>query len=199
MESFTLRWPRVGILLGLGRNDLLRISDRVESIATAIVVIIAIVAIPMAAAVGTSIHETRSKANAEYVASLHHIKASVVGDGTPKRESLYKVVYSTPVRWNAAGGDRTATVQWSEMVRPEDHIMVWVNESGELTEGPAPVDQAARDGISIAIMLWSTVVAVSAGTTVDNGGSTSGELRSGIEHSTRWPTMKAGIDSTGLP
>ena len=163
MESFTLRWPRVGILLGLGRNDLLRISDRVESIATAIVVIIAIVAMPLAAAVGTSIHETRSKANTEYAASLHHIEASVVGDGMPKRASLDEVVYLTPVRWNAAGGGRTATVQWSERVHSGNHIMVWVNGSGELAEGPAPVDQAARDGISIAIMLWSTVVALSAG------------------------------------
>jgi hypothetical protein len=117
----------------------------------------------MAAAVGTSVHETRSKANADYAASLHHIKASVVGDGTQTRASPYKVVYSTPVRWNAAGGDSTATVQWSERVRAGDHIMVWVNESGEFTEGPAPVDQAARDGTSIAIMLWSTVVALSAG------------------------------------
>ena len=162
MESFTFRWPRVRLLLGLGRNDLLRISDRVESIATVVAILIAVLAIPAAAAIGTVVHEQRSATHAEYAASIRQTEANVVVDGRPIAAPRYEVVYSTPLRWNAAGRNHSATVDWPQRVRVGDHVMLWVNESGELTEAPASLGQAASDGIATAAVLWFTVSGLSA-------------------------------------
>lgn len=163
MESFMLRWPRVRVLSGLSRNGLLRISDRVESIATVLVILIAVIALPVAAAVGTSAYERMSMADAEYAASIHQTEASVVGAGRPEVAEIYEVEYSTPVQWNAGGRSHAATVEWTEQVRVGDHIMVWVNDDGDLAPAPAPVDQAARYAIATAIVLWSAGVGLSAG------------------------------------
>jgi hypothetical protein len=163
MESFTLRWPRVRVLSGLGQNGLLRISDRVESIATVLVILIAVIALPVAAAVGTSAYGRMSMADVEYAASIHQTEASVVGVGRPEVAAIYEVEYSTSVQWNAGGRSHAATVEWTERVRAGDHIMVWVNDDGDLAQAPAPVDQAARYSIATAIVLWSAVVGLSAG------------------------------------
>jgi len=163
MESFTFGWPRMWMLRGLARNDLLHLSDRIESFATMLVMLIAVLAIPVAAAVGTAAHERSAVANADYAESLHQTEATVIGDGRPKPVPMYKVVYSTQVRWDGNGRDHIATIEWPEPVRTGDHVLVWLDESGELTGGPPPADQAGRDGVGIAIMLWTAVAALSAG------------------------------------
>jgi hypothetical protein len=147
----------------LGRNGLLRISDRVESIATVLVILIAVIALPVAAAVGTSAYGRMSMADAEYAASIHQTEASVVGAGRPEVASIYEVEYSTPVQWNAGGRRHAATVEWTERVRVGDHIMVWVKDDGDLAPAPAPVDQPARYAIATAIVLWAAVVSLSVG------------------------------------
>ena len=162
MEIFTVRWPRVRPFVGLGRNDLLRLSDRVESIATVFAILIAVLAIPVAAAIGTTVHERRSAAHAEYVASIHQTEATAVVDGRPIAAEHYRVIFSTQLRWNAAGRNHSATVDWPQRVRAGDHVMLWVNEFGELTDAPESVDHAARDGIAMAAVLWFTVIGLSA-------------------------------------
>lgn len=163
MESFTIGWPRLRILTGLGRNQLLRISDRVESIATVCTLLIVILAVPVAAAFGTTVHDRRSLIDAEYLASIHQTQATVVGDATPESGPQYTVFYSTPVQWYSGGHSRTATIDWRDRVRVGDQIALWVNESGEFASTPAPPDQAARDGITVAIVLWMIIIGAASG------------------------------------
>jgi hypothetical protein len=58
-EIFTMRlpqWPAFGLFR---RNPLLRASDRIEALVVALAVMVSLLAVPVAAAVGTAVHDSR--------------------------------------------------------------------------------------------------------------------------------------------
>jgi hypothetical protein len=150
------------VLTGLGRNELLRFSDRIESVATILAALLMVVAIPVAAAFGTVVRDETATAVAAYAASLHQTEAIVERDGTPAVSLLSRGEFSTPLRWNAGGHVHSTTVAWPALVHAGDHVALWVDASGERRAAPAE-DRASQDAITLAIMLWMAVAALSAG------------------------------------
>lgn len=58
LESFTVRLPRWPIFGLFRRNPLIRASDRIEALAMAVAVMVSLLAVPVAAAVGTAVHDS---------------------------------------------------------------------------------------------------------------------------------------------
>jgi hypothetical protein len=56
-ETFTLRLPRWPIFGLFRRNPLLRASDRIEALVMALAVMVSLLAVQVAAAVGTAVHD----------------------------------------------------------------------------------------------------------------------------------------------
>lgn len=154
METFDFRWPRWFALRGLGRNPLLRWSDRIESLTTVIAVIVTVVAIPIAAAVGTSVYDARALVYRDQARTLHRITADVLDGGRPESAPLYEVVYSTSLRWTWSGAARTATVDWPSRVEAGETVELWLDAAGDPAAPPATPDQAAREAIASAFIVW---------------------------------------------
>lgn len=161
MENFTLRWPHGRLLWGLRRNDMLRISDRVEAIATVFAMVLVVLAIPVAAAVGTSSHERLIAAETARVATLRSVTAKAMSDGRavvvgPRDD------YVADVSWTVDGATHTGVVEWPSKVHAGDEIGVWLDPAGDLTSGPAPAGQAAVAATVLAAAAWLSFAAVMA-------------------------------------
>src|SRR6476469_8095277 len=78
MDTFTLRLPRWPVLLRLaGRDPLVRTTDRIEALVVVLAVVVSLLAIPIAAAVGTAVYDSRRQAYAEQTHTRHPVAATV--------------------------------------------------------------------------------------------------------------------------
>lgn len=159
METFTVGWPRWLVVL-FSRNPLIRISDRVEVLALVFTVVVSLLAAPIGAAVGTAIHDSRSRHYAEQAQTRHTVTATVIG--SPARSDTMTV----RARWFAAGAEHTGAVKAPPTVKPGDSIDIWVDEDGSHA-GPT-VMSAMNEAVAIALAVWLNVttaaVVVFAGT-----------------------------------
>ncbi|MGV0791413.1 hypothetical protein [Mycolicibacterium sp. XJ1819] len=59
--TFSVRLPRWPLLIRLwGRNPLVRTTDRIEALTTVLAIVVALITVPVALAVGTAVHDLRS-------------------------------------------------------------------------------------------------------------------------------------------
>ena len=116
METFTL--VPVGGWIGraFGRNPLLRTSDRIEALVLMLAVTAALVAAPVAGAIGTGVYETRSHAYAEQAKSRHTVTAIAVGDSTTNVRPNADTT-TVDARWRIDGTDHTGSLKWGEVVK----------------------------------------------------------------------------------
>ncbi|MGH3677775.1 MAG: hypothetical protein ACRDU5_18985 [Mycobacterium sp.] len=78
LETFTVRLPRWPIFGLLSRNPLVRRSDRIEALVLALAVVVLLLAVPVAAAVGTVVHDSRRDVYAEQAQTRHVVTATSV-------------------------------------------------------------------------------------------------------------------------
>ena len=65
MDTYAVRLPRWPILVRLlGRDPLVRTTDRVEALVSVLTVVVTLLAVPIAAAIGTELYDTRRHAYA---------------------------------------------------------------------------------------------------------------------------------------
>ena len=78
MDTFTVRLPRWPILLRLlGRDPLVRTTDRIEALVFVLAIVVSLLTIPIAAAVGTAVHDSNRRAYAEQAHNRHAVTATV--------------------------------------------------------------------------------------------------------------------------
>ncbi|WP_319447412.1 MULTISPECIES: hypothetical protein [unclassified Mycobacterium] len=81
MDTYTVRLPRWPILLRLlGREPLVRTTDRVEALISVLIVVVTLLAAPIAAAIGTEVYDSRRDvyaAQATVTESIPHTRAAV--------------------------------------------------------------------------------------------------------------------------
>ena len=78
MDTFTVRSPRWLVVRLFGRNPLIRISDRIEALVLVLTVVVSLLAAPIAAAVGTAVHDSRSHLYAEQAQTRRTVTATVI-------------------------------------------------------------------------------------------------------------------------
>ena len=78
MDTFTVRLPRWPILLRLlGRDPLVRTTDRIEALVLVLAVAVSLLAAPIAAAVGTAVYDSRRQVYAEQADTRDTVAATV--------------------------------------------------------------------------------------------------------------------------
>ena len=78
MDTFTVRLPRWPILLRLlGRDPLVRTTDRIEALVFVLAVVVSLLAAPIAAAVGTAVYDSSRHIYAEQAHTRHTVAATV--------------------------------------------------------------------------------------------------------------------------
>ncbi|OBK87556.1 hypothetical protein A5652_13690, partial [Mycobacterium sp. 1165178.9] len=129
METFTVPLPRRLFGRLFGRNPLIRTTDRVEALILVLAVAASLIAVPIGAAVGTAVHDSRSRLYAEQVQTRRPVTATVIGESHPRR-SLESPTVTVPARWFAAGAERTGDVTAPLRTKVGDDIEIWVDDEG---------------------------------------------------------------------
>jgi hypothetical protein len=160
-ETFAIGLPRWPIFELFRRNPLLRASDRIEALATAVAVMVSLLAIPIAAAVGTAVHDSQRHAYAQQHHTRHLVTATIIDDTAAQKISRTNTV-TMAARWSAAGAEHTGVVTTQSATKPGDHVTIWVDNNGALTDEPTPTTRAAADAVTAALVTWSAVTAAAA-------------------------------------
>jgi len=160
-HTFTIGLPRWPIVELFRRNPLLRASDRIEALAAAVAVMVSLLAIPVAAALGTAVHDSQRDAYAQQHRSRHHVTATITDDTAAQRISRTNTI-TMAARWSAAGTEHTGAVTTPSATKPGDHVTIWVDNNGALTEEPTPTTRAGVDAVTAALLMWAAVTAAAA-------------------------------------
>jgi hypothetical protein len=156
METFTLDWGRSWWARLLGRNQLVRTSDRLETLAVALAVIALIVAVPVAATIGTSAKEARSAVYAQQALSRHQTTATALENAT-MHSQMYTRTFEVRAGWAANGSIHVATISTPAMVRAGGQTQIWIDDSGNYSAAPSPPSKAATEAVGWAALLWFAV------------------------------------------
>jgi hypothetical protein len=135
-----------------------RPSDRAEARFVLLAIVVAVLAIPLAGAVGTSVHDVRAKFYAEQAAARHTVTATAMEDTTTvvRPDS---VSFDVRARWNAAGANHIDTITWPKRAKAGDREAIWVDAHGRQAPDPASPGRAGLDATGAAVSMWLVVVA----------------------------------------
>ncbi len=156
LETFDVpaRMPRPLARL-FGRNPLVRTADRVEALLLVLAFAVSILALPVAAAVGTAVHESRARVYAEQAQTRHKVVATITGESDGRR-NLSSPTVTAPARWVAAGTEHTGMVVIERAMKPGDRVDVWVDEQGSPVS--KPMFSALDEAVAAGAALWFGVV-----------------------------------------
>jgi beta-lactamase regulating signal transducer with metallopeptidase domain len=161
-DTFTVRLPRWPTLLGLlGRDPLIRTSDRIEALALALAVVISLLAVPIAAAVGTEIHDSRRLVYADQIHTHHTVTATISADNSAQQDWPINTVTVT-ARWSANGTEHTDEAKATSTAKTGDPIKIWVDKNGAQAPVPTPTAFAAVEAVTGALIIWICVAAAAA-------------------------------------
>ena len=135
------------------RSPLVRRSDRLESSATLLALIVALLLIAPAAAFGTSVYDEQKQTAARQSAEWHTVAATAV-DNSVVLSRVGAAGFRTHVHWRAGGADRNAWFVGPENLRLGDQTSVWVNHQGEYVGPPQNRDQVSAAAFGAAALLW---------------------------------------------
>jgi len=160
VQTFTVDPRRWWIGRLFGRNPLLRRSDRIEVLATLAALVLALVGIPVAGAVGTAIHDAEHRADADLARTRHPISATVVEVGAVTTFDGIRIPM-VRARWAAATGPRTDSFPWRKKAVPGEHIQIWVDDHGDHVGSPTPL-RPAVDAFTVAAAIVLLTITLSA-------------------------------------
>jgi hypothetical protein len=142
-------------LLGLGRNPLRRRVDRIEAGVIIGVLIGALLAIPVAAGLGTSVREQADRTAAERRAQLRQVEARTVentADIVPA--SPGQVTSQVRVVWfDAAGLPREGRAEVLIGTRAGTALTVWLDRNGTIARAPRESADSMALGVAAGFAL----------------------------------------------
>ena len=158
LETFTVRLPRWPIFGLFRRNPLLRASDRIEALVLALAVMVLLLAVPVADTVGTAVHDSRRDVYAQQHHNRHLVTAAITDD-TAAQNDLANQYRHHGGPMDCRGAEHTGAVAAQSATKPGDHVAIWVDDNGALTDEPTPTTRAGADAVTAALFMWAGVTA----------------------------------------
>ncbi|WP_340681390.1 hypothetical protein LCL61_21705 [Amycolatopsis coloradensis] len=160
----TAVWRR----LHVGRNPLARPSDRLEAALVIGVVLVALLAIPFAVAVGSEAYDAGLRRAGEQAANRHESTAVLVADAPPAQVRFDGVPVEETVkahaRWIVPGGPvREGVVTVDPGLTTGNEIRIWLDAKGNAVEAPATPADVAGQGVGVGVAFWIVCVMLLAG------------------------------------
>lgn len=146
-----------------GRNPLATFGDRVEGAVLALGVVVALLAVPVAGAVGSEIYVTHESGVEAEQKSRTHVDAVLVEDapsmnGAASREAVVETTDAVAAWRTPDGLERKGVVRAPYGAEAGTTLRIWVDLSGEPTEPPMTNQGATFNAIFSALMLWGLIV-----------------------------------------
>jgi hypothetical protein len=157
------RWHRVRTFT-LGRGPLKRGSDRLEFAARLVLVLVVLVSVPVALAVGTVVHEHLRATAEQQAAELTRVTAIALEGAEPVQEGRSSGWFRTSARWTAPDGTEVeAVVTTLRDTSAGDPLTVWTTGDGRPTATPPTSREVLRYTVVLVLVGWSWSL-VAAGT-----------------------------------
>jgi hypothetical protein len=151
------------VLRACGRNPLVRGIDRLELLIIALGILVVVVAAALAGALGTAVHDARSRVYIEQAQARHAVTARAMEDSTFMLRVDDHTATRVNARWQVNGTEHTSVLNWDHVVKSGDPLTIWVDRDGRHVDAPAPTSRAAADAVGIAYAAWQTVALAVAG------------------------------------
>ena len=123
-------------------------------------IVVTMLAVPVAAGVGTAVYDANRDAYAKQAQSRQNITATVV-EGTVAPDLRRNTVRIT-AQWYWATTQHTGTLRAPPTVKAGDTVEIWVDESGSMVSAPKSATTAVLDATVVGAATWLTVAAVAA-------------------------------------
>ena len=146
------------VLRAAGRNPLVRASDRLELLIVALGIVVVVVAAACAGALGTAVHDARSRVYIAQAQTRHTVVAEAIDDSTIVLGVHDNMTTTVNARWQVGGAEHTDSVSPDHAVKTGDPLMIWVDRNGNRVDAPTPTSQAGMDAVLVAYSAWQTVV-----------------------------------------
>lgn len=151
-------------LLGLDRNPLRRRTDHAESILLLAAAVVALLLVPVACAIGTSVHATAVQQAAEERGTLHVVTATVVGDRSGAPGGVLPRPMS-PATWvDDEGRAHTGLLPAGADVGADGRARMWIDDEGRAHAGPASPTETVLVAVAAAFLAlvlgWTLVAAI---------------------------------------
>ena len=121
------------------------------------VLVTAILTVPVAGALGTSVYDERVHAYAAERLFRHEVEATATHDS-----SLTGLPYQgsnlTPLQWEFSGRTHTDIVTTPDKMKAGEQTLIWVDSTGARTKQPLSDNDAATEAAMAALGLWVAVV-----------------------------------------
>jgi hypothetical protein len=151
------------LLRAFGRNPLVRGIDRLELLIIALGVLGVVVAAACAGALGTAVHDARSRVYIAQAQTRHTTVARAIDDSMIVVGVDDHTATKVNARWQANGAERAASFTVDRTVKAGDLLRIWVDRTGKSVDAPTPSSQAGLDAIGVAYSAWQTVTLAAAG------------------------------------
>jgi hypothetical protein len=162
--SFAVRWGR---LVCLGRNRLVRPSDRVERRVLVVALLVVLLALPLAWLAGSRTYQHESLRAHTEQATRHPATAVLLADGPPGTTTAQTASAGgsnlVPATWTRADGTtRTATVVAHDGATAGERVPIWLDASDNPVAPPMRADLALWNGAGLGIFVWLGVIGLCA-------------------------------------
>jgi hypothetical protein len=168
MSTVGHRSPELSVLmllrrLGFGRNPLRRRVDRVESVLLLSALLAALLAVPGAAVLGTTVRDRAESAAAQQRIVLHRVDARTLQDTVERvPSSPGEVTSRVRIAWlDPAGSPQEG---WADVLigtRAGTTVTIWLDRTGTITRAPRePADSTALGtavGVGVLMTAWPTL------------------------------------------
>lgn len=165
MEPFTITFGRQWWSRIVGRNPLVRHTDRVQAWAFVLAAAIALLAIPVTGAIGTSVYDDQVQFYAQEAKHRRSVTATALENSTVNLgPGPADVSFFVRASWTYAGSDHVEVVEWVDEAAVGDHADIWVDAvTGEPADPPSPRSAAVSDALGVAFSVWFAVTATAIG------------------------------------
>jgi hypothetical protein len=151
------------VLRACGRNPLVRCIDRLELLIVALGILVVVVAAACAGALGTAVHDARSRVYIAQAQTRHAVTAEAIDDSTIVLGADDNMATRVDARWQVDGSEHTGSLDWDHAVKTGDPLTIWVDRYGDRVDAPTPISQAGVDAVGVAYVAWQSVALAAAG------------------------------------
>jgi hypothetical protein len=151
------------LLRACRRNPLVRGTDRLELSIIAVGIFVVLVSAACAGALGTAVHDARSRIYIAQAQTRHTLTARATEDSTLVLRVDDSTATKVNARWQVNGTEHTGSLNWDHAVKTGDPLTIWVDRNGDRVDAPAPTSQAGADAVGVAYAVWQTVALAVAG------------------------------------
>jgi hypothetical protein len=173
------------VLRACSRNPLVRGIDRLELLIIAMGILFVLAAAACAGALGTAVHDARSRVYVEQAHTRHTVigRAVDVTPIVPRADGSTATIVNA--RWQVKGTEHTGSFTLDHAVKTGDPLTIWVDRDGARVYPPTPTSRAGVEAVGAAYAAWQAVALAAAGLVRWGRAHLDGRRDSAWEHAIR--------------